>query len=188
MKLGIYMGSFNPVHKGHIKIVNHLLNNHYVDKILIVPTLNYWDKQELIDIKDRIKMLELYENDCIMVDKENNKYIYTFDLINEIKKKYSSDELFLIIGADNIVNFDKWKNYRELLKIPILIIERNGIDINYYINRLGGNNFIIINDILEMDISSSEIRKNLNSKHLDKKVLDYIKKNKLYEGVKNAKN
>ena len=63
MKLGIYIGSFNPPHKGHIKVINYLLDNDYVDKILVVPTGNYWDKQDLVDIRDRIKMLQFYEND-----------------------------------------------------------------------------------------------------------------------------
>ena len=48
MKIGIFVGSFNPVHKGHIKIVKHLLTKKYLDKVLIVPTGNYWNKNNLI--------------------------------------------------------------------------------------------------------------------------------------------
>ena len=44
MRLGIYIGSFNPVHIGHMDVVNYLLINNYVDRVLIVPTLGYWDK------------------------------------------------------------------------------------------------------------------------------------------------
>ena len=50
MKIGVYVGSFNPVHKGHIKIVNHLIKNKYVDKVLVIPTGNYWDKNDLLSI------------------------------------------------------------------------------------------------------------------------------------------
>ena len=77
MRLGIYMGSFNPPHKGHISIINYLLDNNYVDKILVVPTLSYWDKHNLVDIKDRINMLKFYENNKIIIDTKHNDLIYT---------------------------------------------------------------------------------------------------------------
>ena len=174
------MGSFNPPHKAHIKIVNYLLDKGYVDKILIVPTLSYWDKCNLANIKDRINMLKLFRNDKIIIDDKHNDLVYTIDLVKEIKKEYLNDELFIIIGADNIINFDKWKNYQELLKYNIIIMNRNNIDIEKYISKLNGN-FIIIREYEQVDISSSEIRNNLNSKYLDKRVLDYIKKNDLYK-------
>ena len=79
MKLGIYVGSFNPVHKGHIDIMNYLLSNNYVDMILAVPTLDYWHKRNLADIKDRINMLKIFENERIIIDTEHNEYIYTYD-------------------------------------------------------------------------------------------------------------
>ena len=73
MKLGVYVGSFNPVHKGHIKIINHLLDNNYVDKILVIPTGNYWDKNDLEDIRHRINMLKFYENkNIIFASRQNN--------------------------------------------------------------------------------------------------------------------
>ena len=60
MRLGIYIGSFNPPHLGHKKVIDFLLEEDYVDKIIIVPTQNYWNKNNLIDIKDRINMLKFY--------------------------------------------------------------------------------------------------------------------------------
>ena len=59
MKIGVYVGSFNPVHKGHIAIANYIVDNNYVDKLWIVPTGNYWDKLDLVSIDDRINMLKL---------------------------------------------------------------------------------------------------------------------------------
>ena len=52
MKIGVYVGSFNPVHIGHIKIVNYLLDN-YLDKVIIVPTGNYWEKIDIVNIDYR---------------------------------------------------------------------------------------------------------------------------------------
>ena len=179
MKLGIYIGSFNPVHIGHIDVANYLVNNKIVDQILIVPTLNYWNKNDLIDIKHRINMLKLIENNKIKIDTKNNNYIYTYQLMNQLKKEYN-EQLYLIIGADNIINFDKWKNYEELLNYKIIIMNRNNIDVNKYIEKYKTNNFIIINNYPFIDISSTEIRNNLDSKYLDKNVLQYIKEKKLY--------
>ena len=170
MKLGIYIGSFNPPHIGHIDITNYLLYNKIVDKILIVPTLNYWNKNNLIDINK------------IKIDTKNNKYIYTYELMRNLKEEYKEYELYLIIGADNIIEFDKWKNYEELLNYKIIIMNRDNIDIYKYIKKYNTNNFIVINDYKSIKISSTEIRNNLNEEFLDKKILEYIKKNKLYGG------
>ena len=181
MKLGVYIGSFNPVHIGHIKVVNYLLDNNYLDKILIVPTLNYWDKNDLASITDRINMLSFFASDKIMIDKEHNHLIYTYELLKELEKVYQ-DELYLIIGADNIINFDKWKNYEKLLEYPIIVMNRDNIDINKFIEKYPNNNFIIINNYPYIRVSSSGIRKRIDSKYLDKRVFDYIKKNNLYRG------
>ena len=179
MKLGIYIGSFNPVHKGHIDVVNYLLENNYVDRVLIIPTLGYWDKQDLAPINDRINMLKFFETDKIKIDEEHNSYPYTYQLMRVLSKDYH-DELYLIIGADNVIDFDKWKEYKELLNYKIIVMNRDDIDINKYIQKYHSNNFIVIDGYKYIDISSSEIRDNLDSRYLDGKVLKYIKDNHLY--------
>ena len=181
MKIGVYVGSFNPVHIGHIKIVNEILDK-YLDKVIIVPTGNYWDKKDLIDIKHRINMLKLFENKQIIIDSKNNNYEYTYQILNNLKKEYNNDKLYLIIGADLIPKFHLWKNIDELLKYNILIINRDNIDINKYIKEFKSNNFIIANNIEQIDISSTLIRNDLSvrKKYLDKKVLKYINDNNLY--------
>ena len=185
MKIGVFVGSFNPVHKGHIKISNYILDN-YVDKLIMIPTGNYWDKVDLIDIKDRINMLKNYETDKLIIDDKLNDLEYTYQVINELKKQYKNDELYLIIGADNIVNFDKWKNYQELLKIGFIIYKRDNIDIDYYLDKLNKkDDAIIINNVDSIDISSTKIRELLKNNgnvndYVDKEVLEYIKKNNLY--------
>ena len=178
MRLGIYMGSFDPPHKGHIHVVNYLLKNNYVDKVLIVPTLDYWDKK-LTNIYDRINMLKFYENDKILIDTKNNQYIYTCDLVKKVQKDYPKATLSIIIGADNAITLDKWKNYEELLKYHIIVMNRNNIDVHDYLNKLNGN-FTIIDDYPYIDISSTNIRKSISRKYLDSEVYDYIKIHNLY--------
>ena len=121
MKIGIFIGSFNPPHLGHLDMMNYLLEKKIIDKICVVPTGNYWDKNNLVDISMRIDMLKFYENDNIFIDSVNNDYQYTYQLMRRLSEVYKSDELYLVIGADNIINFDKWKKYEELLSYNIII-------------------------------------------------------------------
>ena len=180
MRLGIYIGSFNPPHIGHLDVINYLLNNKYVDSVLIVPTLGYWDKDNLIELKHRINMLKFFENDKVKIDTLHNEYAYTYLLMRALSKDYD-DELYLIMGADNIVEFDKWKHYQELLKYKIIVMNRDDIDIDKYIEKYHSNNFITIKDYEYIPISSTQIRDNLDSRFIDSRVLRYIKKNNLYK-------
>ena len=183
-KLGIYIGSFNPPHIGHKQVANYLVDNNYVDKLLIVPTLNYWNKQNLIDIKYRIQMLKYYETPNIMVDDKNNMYQYTYELLRVLSEEYADSKLYLIIGADNIIDFPKWKNVDEILNYNIIVVNRNNIDINTYIDKYNYNkdNFIVIDNYSFNEISSTRIRNNIDeySYALDNKVYKYIKNNNLY--------
>lgn len=187
MKIGVYVGSFNPVHIGHIKIVNHLIDNNYFDKVIIIPTGNYWDKQNLINIKHRINMLKIFENDFITVDTKLNNLAYTYQVFEELSKN-SNDNYGLIIGADNIVNFDKWKNYEYLLNFDLAIINRDEIDVNYYLNKYNIKKYKLVNDLPLLDVSSSLIRNLIENeeyielkKYVDANVLEYIKANSLYK-------
>ena len=90
MKLGVYIGSFNPPQKGHLKIVNYLIHN-YVDKVIFVPTGNYWNKTNLLDIEKRISMLKIFEDDNIIIDDKNNDIEYTYLLLEKIKKLHNNN-------------------------------------------------------------------------------------------------
>lgn len=177
MRLGIYMGSFNPPHLGHKKVIDFLLEKDFVDKVLIVPTGNYWTKTNIIDIKDRINMLKYYENDSVEVDTNHNNYPYTFELVNALKKSYPNDELYLIIGSDNLEELHEWKNVDELLKNKIIVLKRGQIKKNPYID---DSNIIYINDFEYIDISSTEIR-NGRYDYLNDNIKKYIIDNKLYQ-------
>lgn len=180
MRLGIYVGSFNPVHVGHIHVVNYLLENNYVDKILLLPTPSYWDKTNLLDMNDRINMLKVYENDKVIVDTKHNNYPYTYQVLNSLRKDYKDDELYLIIGSDNIEKFDLWEHVDEILENKVIVVRRDDTDIEKYTAKFNTNNFIIVNEFKPIDISSSRIRNNKDYNYLDKEVYNYIKENNLY--------
>lgn len=182
MKIGVYVGSFNPPHKGHIKIVETLIKERYVDKVIIIPTNNYWNKTNLINLNHRLNMLNFFKNENIIINNTLNNLEYTYQIIRELKK--DNNEYSLILGADNIINFDKWKNYEELLKLELLIINRNDINIKEYLEKLNKNDKYKIINIENINISSTYIRENINKKEItniiDKKVLNYIQKENLY--------
>jgi len=183
MKLGIYVGSFNPVHKGHKYIMDYLLDKDIVDKIIVIPTGNYWNKQDLINIRDRINMLKFYESDKVIVNETLNEMNYTYEILKELEEEYKNDKLYLIIGADNIPKFHLWKNVNQILKHKVIVLSRDNINIDEYINKFKNkDNFIVVKDFKRVDISSTQIRNNLedNKELIDKKIYKYIKENKLY--------
>ncbi len=180
MKLGVFTGSFNPIHNGHVKVIDYLINNNYVDKIIIVATNSYWDKKIDVSLKDRINMIKCIKKPYLIIEEELNNTSYTYLLLNELQKKYPNNELYLIMSADNIIDFNKWKNIDEILKHKVIVLNRNNIDINNYIKRFNSSNFIVIQDFDFIAISSTELRDNLDERYIDEKVLAYIKTNKLY--------
>ena len=180
MRIAVYPGSFNPVHKGHIRIARYLLQKEITDRVLIVPTGNYWDKQDLLPLKDRIAMLKIFEKDGIVVEEEANELPYTYQLMRELRKRYPDDELQLVLGADNLPRFDEWKDYKELLKYPFLLVRRNGIDIRKEMAELNKSDYHILL-LKEMAVSSSYIREHLENYEevrsmLDNRVWRYLKK------------
>ena len=179
MKLGVYVGSFNPVHLGHIKVVNYLLDKKLVDKVLILPTPNYWNKQDLVELKHRIAMLKFFENNNIIIDEKNCIYPYTYQVLNHLKEDYPNDELYLIIGADNLINLYKWKKAKEVLKYKIIVLPRDNINIYQELEEYNKDNFVVADDFDYLDVSSTGVR-NGNTNNMDKRVLTYINNNKLY--------
>lgn len=178
MRVGVYVGSFNPVHDGHIHVAKYLVNNNIVDKVLLLPTPNYWEKNDLLDVIHRIAMLKFYEEDKIVVDDIHNNYPYTYQVLDALSSDLD-DELYLIIGSDNLERFHLWKNIDEILKYKIIVLKRGEDDIDMYLNKFNKDNFIIVDDFKYIDISSTEIR-NGRRDFIKKEVIDYIERNNLY--------
>lgn len=188
MRVGVYVGSFNPPHKGHESIVNFLISQNYVDKVIIIPTGNYWDKQNIVSLKDRVNMLKYLESDKVFINGDLSKYEYTYQILRYLNENYD-DDFYLIIGADNAIDFYKWKNVEEILKNHILIIPRDEINVNRYIESYEDKDkFTLVDNFISQDISSTYIRECINNNSfenleevMNKNVIEYIKDNNLYK-------
>ena len=181
MKIGIYVGSFSPPHIGHLQVIKYLIDNNYVDEIKIIPTKNYWEKQNLINVNDRIAMLKTFETNKIKVDTKYINYEYTYEIMRNYRKENPTNEYILIIGADNLIRFHLWTNVEELLQYKILVLNRNHINIAKEIQKFPNNHFIIVKDFKEINISSSEIRNGQKKEFLTKEVAEYMEKHHLYQ-------
>jgi len=191
MKLGVYIGSFNPVHLMHEEIVEDLLKGDFLDKVIVVPTSDkYHLKSSLVPFKHRFEMLKLVFNkeSTIVSDIEKDEYHFTYENINILKEKYPNDELYLVIGADNLFEFNTWKNYMEILKnCNIIVYGRNDLNINEYINNNFTNykNRFIIKEPVG-NLSSTLVRESIKNNHniddyLSAPIKKYIQINNLYK-------
>ncbi|MCR5350284.1 MAG: nicotinate (nicotinamide) nucleotide adenylyltransferase [Acholeplasmatales bacterium] len=194
MRIGVYGGCFNPCHLMHKRLVDELLNKNIFDRIIILPTGDFYNKSNLLKGEIRKKMLEIMfddDNRVIVSDYEfKNNLIYTFRSLDYVASIYKGDDIYFILGSDNLLHFDTWKRYEYILDTyNLLVVKREGIDVSKQIERFSKykGNLDLIN--LDLDsTSSSKIRdlfyenKDIEAlKYLDKNVYDYIVKNGFYK-------
>ena len=193
MKIGVFGGSFNPPHKMHLNIGLELVNKQYVDKVIYVPTgSKYKYKNNLLPDKNRLEMLEILTKTQEYLDVNDyelkDEVVYTCETLAYFKELYPNDEIYFICGADNLSYIDKWKNGEEILNnYKIIAMKRKGEDIEELLKKFVDYlNNIIVADVEQQDVSSTDIREKLKNNEnvldvLDKDVYEYIRKNKLYE-------
>ena len=193
MKIGVFGGSFNPPHKMHLNIGLELVNKQYVDKVIYVPTgSKYKYKNNLLPDKNRLEMLEILTKTQEYLDVNDyelkDEVVYTCETLAYFKELYPNDEIYFICGADNLSYIDKWKNGEDILNnYKIIAMKRKGEDIEELLKKfVAYQNNIIVADVEQQDISSTDIREKLKNNEnvldvLDKDVYEYIRKNKLYE-------
>ncbi|MDY6800112.1 MAG: nicotinate (nicotinamide) nucleotide adenylyltransferase [Bacteroidota bacterium] len=190
MNTGLFFGSFNPIHIGHLAIANYMLEFGNIDEIwLIVSPHNPLKKEEtLMDENERLKMVEMALNNDLKIKPSAIEFnlprpSYTIDTLNYLSGKYPNKQYKIILGTDNFKSIHQWKNYNEILtNYDILVYPRAGYDIGGYENYPN----ISLVDAPLMEISSSFIRKSLKNKKnvkyfLPYGIYDYINKNHLYE-------
>ncbi|GHU62727.1 putative nicotinate-nucleotide adenylyltransferase [Bacteroidia bacterium] len=163
MKIGIFPGSFNPVHIGHLAIANYIAEYEGFDEIwfLITPKNPLKDKSELIDPHLRLRLLDevigaypKFKTSTIEWDMPQP--CYTINTLQKLRMLHPNDSIELIIGADNWLTIHRWKDYQTILKnFKTVIYPRTGSDPLFY----NFPNVRMIKDAPKIEISSTFIRK-----------------------------
>ena len=189
MKIAIYGGSFNPMHIGHEKIVDYVLKNLNMDKIIIIPVgIPSHRENNLEQSNTRLKICrEIFKNNKKVevsdIEIKSEKKSYTYDTLLKLIEIYGKDnEFFEIIGEDSLKNLKTWRNYKELLNLSKFIVFRRKDDKNTKID----SEFLINKNIIILEneyynISSTEIRNKVKNGEditglVNKKVKNLIEK------------
>ena len=122
MKIGLYFGTFNPIHVGHLTIANHLAEYSDLDKIwfVVTPHSPFKKKRSLLDNRQRFEMVYRATEDYKKLEPSDIEFNlpqpnYTINTLTYLKEKYPDYEFALIMGEDNLKSFHKWKNYQLIL-------------------------------------------------------------------------
>jgi nicotinate-nucleotide adenylyltransferase len=161
VKIGLYFGSFNPIHIGHLIIANHILNDSELERIwFIVSPLNPFKvSQNLMNEYDRLHLVKKAIEEDPRLKASDIEFLlakpsYTVHTLAYLKEKYPEHSFSLIMGSDGFQNLDKWKNPEIIVKnYPIVIYRRLGFEVN---NKLNAQITVMNAPLLE--ISSTHIR------------------------------
>ncbi len=123
MKIGLYFGTFNPIHIGHLVIANHLAEYSDLDQIwfVITPHSPFKKKSSLLDNHQRLEMVYRATRDYNKLQPSNIEFNlpqpnYTINTLTHLYEKHPDYEFSLIMGEDNLKGFHKWKNYERILE------------------------------------------------------------------------
>ena len=167
--IGIFGGSFDPPHKGHVEISIISLKKIKLKKIYwVITKKNPFKKKPFFSLKKRIsrskKAVKKYKRIKVLYLDDKIKSSHTINVINYFRKIKKQKDLCLILGSDNLLNFHKWKSWKKIVKLTKLVVfSRRGYDKkskeSIVVKYLNKKNIIYINNKL-INISSSNIKKN----------------------------
>ena len=193
MKIGIFGGTFDPIHKGHTSLCKDLTERGIVDKIIITVTyITPLKERKITESNHRFNMAKLVESENFSVsDYEiiQGGKSYTFNTLEHFSALYPEDDIYFILGADMFLDLPNWYNAEELMeKYRFIVIDRENSlkNMTKKPENYPYNAKAIFADIKTPDISSTVIREKLANKldvseFLDERVLNYIKEYKLYD-------
>lgn len=196
-KIGIFGGTFNPIHNTHLYLADEFLKQMKLDYCYIVPTyispFKIGNKSEQLYPENRLKMLELaiknnpkFKIESFELNKK--KISYTIDTVKYFKSNFPNDKIFLLIGSDQAMKFNRWKQWQMIIdSVQLCIVKRDDdFDSIQQINKL----FPITHkpkwlEIKTTNLSSSQIREMIKlgksiSELVPNEVEKYIQENKLY--------
>jgi nicotinate-nucleotide adenylyltransferase len=199
-RIGLFGGTFNPFHFGHLTMLNNFIDEQSLEKCLIIPTNVSPFKTDMNSDHSnnfhRLNMLKLlFENDLkVIIDDyeiSKNEISYTINTTNYIIANYNPNELFLHIGADQVKKFNQWKSWEEIInKATLCISNRDDTNINEInnfiesISKIGKKPVLLSSPLIK--ISSTEIREDIKfgrsiSGKVHPKAEKYIIENKIYQ-------
>lgn len=198
MRIGLYGGTFDPIHLGHLIVMENVINFMDLDRIIILPSSNPPHKKDkkITEVNTRVEMVSeaIKDNDKIVLstfESTDQVVRYTHDTIKYFTDSLKGHEIFYIMGEDSFMTIDTWKNYKYILDSNIIVFSREGVEPNSKLVKKveqvkkDNPNIFLINS-LSINISStlirSLIREGKSIKYLVKDEVDYIiKQRNLYE-------
>jgi nicotinate-nucleotide adenylyltransferase len=182
MKVGLYFGSFNPVHIGHLIVASHVASHTEMQQVWFVvsPQNPLKPSSVLLNEYDRLHLVRLAVEDDLRLKASDVEFnlprpSYTIDTLTYLQEKYPQHQFSIIIGSDSFQNLSRWKNFELLVKnYPFIIYTRPGFEVtetwNAEVNVLAA-------PLLE--ISATEIRNNIK----DGKTIRYLVSDKVREEI-----
>ncbi len=192
MKIGLYFGTFNPIHIGHLIIANHLVEFTDLDQIWMVVTPHnpHKKKQSLLDDYHRLHMVHLATESYPKIKASDIEFKlpqpnYTIHTLVHLNEKFPQHQFALVMGEDNVNSLHKWKNYEQILaNYPIYVYPRKNEEIPA--SELLSHPNIHIIDAPVIEISSTSIRNSIAlgknvEPLLPPKVWEYVEHNLFYK-------
>jgi nicotinate-nucleotide adenylyltransferase len=189
MNIGLYFGSFNPIHHGHLIIANHILNNAPLDQVwfIVSPQNPLKPAAGLLNEFHRLYLVQLaVENETKLkasdIEFRLPKPSYTVDTLAYLKEKYPQNKFSVIMGSDSFQNLPRWKNYEHILQhYPIYVYKRPGFEVT----NPPANAEIVQVEAPLLEISATHIRKAVKEGRsirylVPEKVLEEIERNGYY--------
>ncbi|MCC6866648.1 MAG: nicotinate-nucleotide adenylyltransferase [Ignavibacteria bacterium] len=194
-RIGVFGGTFDPVHNGHLIVAENVKDQMHLDTVLFIPSKipPLKDKSLITEKLHRLNMLNIalennssFEISEIELQRSSEEPSYTVDTLLELRNVYASElvKFYLILGMDQLINLEKWKEPGKLFLLSeVIIINRPGYLIQQVENDYGRQSIYV--PVPNVEISATDIRyrvqENRSIKYLvPDKVEEYIKKNKLY--------
>lgn len=191
MRIGIFGGSFDPIHTGHAIIAQYMISSGLVDRLwFMVSPVNPLkvDKERQVADTDRLRMVEMVSHPMEGVETSAFEFTmprpsYTIDTLNALQAKFPDDEFYLVTGGDNWQIFNKWRNSEEILaKYHLLIYPRLGYEVTIPVEL---QDRVKLVDAPIIELSSTEIRQRLADGksvryYVPDEVMGYIERHHLY--------